>query len=395
MHGMHRASAMTEGWAYLAGLAVLLSLAHAAQSYEIKAVTKPVIMSESPYWDDKTNTVIFVDVIGKLVLRYDPSHPDDLKNISFSGQSGRVTPAVPVRGSSEILVGVGRTVHIVDVDWGAPGQAPVIRTVRAMQEVETHLPGNRFNDGKADCRGRLWIGTMDDSQTSRRRRRSVNKGELFRFDLQHNSAQARDMNLDAMPIVKDGLQIPNGMAWTADDKVYYLADSATKAIYRFDFNVDTGVVSNKTTAFSFVDNKVPGAPDGMTLDVEGNLWIACVHGGRVIRVDPRTGKLLQTILMNVTNPSAAEWGGPNRDVLYVTSARYKMDARQLEREPDAGSLFAITGLGTRGLAERPYDVVAFNASGSSRASSISCWTHWGLVMLMILNAIPPKSSSSR
>jgi len=359
---MHRAVTMFGGWICLASL---LGLAHMARAYEIKAVTKPVIMSESPYWDDTTNTVIFVDVIGKLVLRYNPSHPDDLKNISFSGQSGRVTPAVPVKGTDEIMVGVGRTVHMVDVNWGEPGQAPVVRSVTAVREVESHMPGNRFNDGKADSRGRLWIGTMDDSQTSRRRRRSVNKGELFRFDLQRDR-NTRSASVDAWPIVEEGLQIPNGMAWTPDDKAYYLADSAAKAIFRFDFNVEKGAIANRTTAFSFEKHGVPGAPDGITLDVDGNLWIACVHGGRVIRVDPRSGALLKTIVMNVTNPSAAEWGGPNRDVLYVTSARYKMDSRQLEREPDAGSLFAITGLGTKGLANVPYAVVEAGISGSSR-----------------------------
>lgn len=74
---------------------------------------------------------------------------------------------------------------------------------------------------------------------------------------------------------------------------------------------------------------VRGVPDGLTLDVDGNLWVACVHGGAIIRVDPRTGRLLQTVRLNVTNVSAAEWGGRNRDVLYVTSARYKMGKSQV------------------------------------------------------------------
>ncbi|KAE8751493.1 Regucalcin-like [Frankliniella occidentalis] len=363
---------MAKGPAYLTCLAALLGLSCVAHGYEIKAVTKPVIMSESPYWDDITNTVIFVDVIGKLVLRYDPAHPGDLKNISFSNQPGKVTPAVPVRGSDDILVGVGRCVFLVDVDWGAPGKAAVVRSVRNLKEVEPDLPGNRFNDGKADSRGRLWIGTMDDSQTSRRRRRGVNKGELFRFDLKRDiEGRSASSHVDTKTVVEEGLQIPNGMAWTPDDKTYYLADSATKAVYSFDFDADQGVVSNKKTAFSFAAHDVPGAPDGMTLDKDGNLWIACVHGGRVIKVDPRSGALLQTIVMNVTNPSAAEWGGRDRDVLYVTSARYKMDARQLEREPLAGSMFAITGLGTKGLTNVPYAVNAVGAASTNNRYGIT------------------------
>ncbi|KAJ1531489.1 hypothetical protein ONE63_000164 [Megalurothrips usitatus] len=348
-------------WALLLGV---------ASSYEIKAVTPPVIMGESPYWDDATGTVIFIDVIGQMVLRYDPAHPEDLKNISLSGYTGRVTPAVPVKNCTMMLVGVGTVLHLVDVDWGAPGVPAVVKTSTAMSRVEEHLPTNRFNDGKADSRGRLWIGTMDDRQTSRRRRRrfSPNKGELFRFHMKRDLNQTSGYCVDTKCVVEDNLSIPNGMAWTPDDKYYYLADSASKAVYRFDFDAEQGVLSNRTAAFRFEDHGVPGAPDGLTLDVDGNLWIACVHGGRVIRVDPRTGSLLQTIRLNTTNPSAAEWGGKDRDVLYVTTARYQMGEQQLAREPDAGRTFAITGLGTRGLPSAPYPAVAAARADTSSAS---------------------------
>lgn len=195
---------------------------------------------------------------------------------------------------------------------------------------------------------------MDDSRTSRRRRntRNTNKGELFRFELHLHSEKGYYVEHECA--VDDGLFIPNGMTWTRDNKGFYLADSASSVIYRFDYANKDGVISNRTVAFRFADHGVPGAPDGLTMDVDGNLWIACVHGGRVIKVDPHTGKLLLTIKMDVTNVSAAEWGGVNRDVLYVTSARYQMDEKQLKKEPNAGSLFAITGLGTRGLANMPF-----------------------------------------
>lgn len=367
-----------------------------ASAYKITAVTKPLIMSESPYWCDDTNTVTFVDVIGQLVLRYDPA-TQDLKNISFAGQQGRVTPAVPVVASqgTRILVGVGRRLHFVEVDWGAPGQPTTVTKDEQLCEVESSMPNNRFNDGKADSEGRLWIGTMDDSQTSRRRRRrglrglaqQPNKGELFRFDLGHNA----ERKVHAEPTLADpiGLSIPNGMAWTPDASTYYLADSATKEIYRFDFAASTGTVGNRTTVFRFADYNLPGAPDGMTLDVDGNLWIACVHGGQVIQVDPRTGELLQKIPMGVTNVSAAEWGGPYRDVLYVTSSRYKMDEAQLKEEPEAGCMFAITGLGTRGHAAVPHAVQLKSASWRPNVS----WIFTSLAVLLSLHSIACRDSS--
>lgn len=71
-----------------------------------------------------------------------------------------MTPAVPVRksNSSQMLVGIGRVLHLVTADWGQVGQQPVIKANVPLAEVELDKPGNRFNDGKADKSGRVWIG---------------------------------------------------------------------------------------------------------------------------------------------------------------------------------------------------------------------------------------------
>lgn len=53
--------------------------------------------------------------------------------------------------------------------------------------------------------------------------------------------------------------------------------------------------ANRKTAFEFDKYNIPGVPDGMTIDTDGNLWVAVFDGGRVLHVDPRTGKLLSTI----------------------------------------------------------------------------------------------------
>ena len=83
-----------------------------------------------------------------------------------------------------------------------------------------------------------------------------------------------------------------------------------------------------------------------------------MHGGLVIRVDPRSGALLQSIAIPAQSVSAVEWGGPDQDVLYVTTARFQLDEQQLREQPLAGSTFSITGLGTRGRAAVPYNAVS-------------------------------------
>ncbi|XP_065757040.1 regucalcin isoform X2 [Phocoena phocoena] len=95
-------------------------------------------------------------------------------------------------------------------------------------------------------------------------------------------------------------------------------------------------------------------PDGMCIDVEGKLWVACYNGGRVIRLDPETGKRLQTVKLPVVKITSCCFGGKDYSEMYVTSARDGMDPEGLLQQPEAGGIFKITGLGVKGIPPYPY-----------------------------------------
>ncbi|XP_077891012.1 regucalcin isoform X2 [Ictidomys tridecemlineatus] len=95
-------------------------------------------------------------------------------------------------------------------------------------------------------------------------------------------------------------------------------------------------------------------PDGMCIDTEGKLWVACYNGGRVIRLDPETGKRLQTVKLPVDKTTSCCFGGKDYSEMYVTCARDGMDSESLLRQPEAGGIFKITGLGVKGIAPYPY-----------------------------------------
>uniref|UniRef100_A0A2I2Z0W8 Regucalcin n=1 Tax=Gorilla gorilla gorilla TaxID=9595 RepID=A0A2I2Z0W8_GORGO len=95
-------------------------------------------------------------------------------------------------------------------------------------------------------------------------------------------------------------------------------------------------------------------PDGMCIDAEGKLWVACYNGGRVIRLDPVTGKRLQTVKLPVDKTTSCCFGGKNYSEMYVTCARDGMDPEGLLRQPEAGGIFKITGLGVKGIAPYSY-----------------------------------------
>ncbi|XP_062370997.1 regucalcin isoform X2 [Cinclus cinclus] len=100
--------------------------------------------------------------------------------------------------------------------------------------------------------------------------------------------------------------------------------------------------------------KEESIPDGMCIDTEGKLWVACYDGGRVIRLDPETGKRLQTVKLPVDKTTSCCFGGKDYSEMYVTSASDGMDKEWLSRQPQAGGVFKITGLGVKGLPPHPF-----------------------------------------
>jgi sugar lactone lactonase YvrE len=79
----------------------------------------------------------------------------------------------------------------------------------------------------------------------------------------------------------------------------------------------------------------------MCIDDDGGLWIAVWGAGEVRRYTP-DGTLDTTVRLPVTQVSSCCFGGAADDVLFITSARHELDARQLADEPLAGSLFAVS-----------------------------------------------------
>ena len=85
-----------------------------------------------------------------------------------------------------------------------------------------------------------------------------------------------------------------------------------------------------------------GAPDGMTTDCEGHLWIAHWGGARISRFDP-DGRLVLSIALPATNITSCAFAGPGLDRLFVTSASLATDDG-----PEQGVLFEVDA-GVRGL----------------------------------------------
>lgn len=200
-------------------------------------------------------------------------------------------------------------------------------------DPEPQRPNNRLNDGKIDRRGRYWCGSMDSNL----------KDEAAYIYCLEPDFTARKVADDFSFICS------NGIAFAPDDTLMYFGDTARGMIFVFDFDIDDGRISNRRPFFSVEDHK-PAIVDGATVDSEGFYWFALNLGGKILRIDPK-GRLDREIDMPTRGPTCVTFGGDNYETLFVTSQHSFLTDAERAMHPKPGSLFAIHGLGVRGLPE--------------------------------------------
>jgi sugar lactone lactonase YvrE len=261
-------------------------------------------VGEAPHWDERTKTLLFVDLTAGTVFRYDQSGVQ-LGSFSVGQEVGAV---VPRRGGGLVLAVRDGIAAVSDSGADFELTAP----------VERDIHGNRMNDAKCDPAGRLFAGTTA-------------------FDFSPHSAALYRVAADwsFKPVVRDVTQ-SNGIAWSPDGRHMYFIDSATQGVDVLDFDVSTGSVGNRRRLVTIA--RTHGVPDGMTADTRGNLWVAC-FGGAAVRCYSPAGAFLHEVLFPVAQVTSCAFGGADLADLYVTTAAYRMSADQRQREPHAGATF--------------------------------------------------------
>ncbi|KAH0550803.1 regucalcin-like isoform X1 [Cotesia glomerata] len=299
-----------------------------SQKLKIEPIGGKYDLSEGPHWDEEKNLLYYVDIPQQKIYCWNP----ETKKITHAYlKHGPVGVAVPVAGvNNTFIVGCGN--ELVRMTWDPSTDNPDPE-VKTLARVDIDRDDTRINDGKVDPKGRFWAGTMGEKDNVI----TPEKGSLYRF------------SLDATPTkLVTPVSISNGLAWSHSKDSFYYIDSPSLEVVAYDYNDDSGDISNKRKVFNLKENKITGFPDGMTIDSAGNLWVAVYDGGKVLHIDPRTGRLLETIEMPATKITSVAFGGPKKDILFVTSASKGLTDAELKDQPLAGSLFAVHGLGVTG-----------------------------------------------
>jgi sugar lactone lactonase YvrE len=264
--------------------------------YDTKAT-----LGEGPVWDVRTGTLFWIDILNKRVY----AGADVLLELDeFIG-------CIALRKSGGLVLTKRFSFWTCETD-------PVRTTF--LSTLAGEPANNRFNDGKCDPRGRFLVGTMDMGE-------KYPNGSLYSF------------NGEAVTRLLNGVTISNGLTWSPDYKTFYYIDTPTRTVRAFDYDLETGGIANPRDAVRVPESL--GWPDGMTSDLQGNLWIAMWGGAQVTKWDPASGQLLERTPLPAKNVSSCVFGGKNMNELYVTSARVGLDEAALNQYPLTGGVFRL------------------------------------------------------
>ncbi len=263
------------------------------------------MLGEGPLWSPSEGFLWWVDIKRAKLHRHNPK----------TGNTRRYD--LPIHASA-LALSDGGLIMVGDREVGRYDTATEhYEKVTDINEPE----GFRTNDAGIAPDGSLWFGTMDDDET-------LPEGQYYRLDA--------DMMVDRIGLPE--VLVTNTMKFSPDGATFYTCDSAEQMILAFDYAPDSGALSNRRV---FASTLEAGCyPDGSAIDQEGYLWNAQWAGSRIVRYAP-DGSIDRIVSLPVSRPSSCAFGGPDLTTLYITSARVGLSDAALDRQPMAGSLFAL------------------------------------------------------
>ncbi len=267
-------------------------------------------IGEGPVWDERTNTLYFLDLLGNQIYAYDLTG-GTLHSMDAGQNTGCMIPCK----DGGLIAGLQNGIYKIDF---------AKKQMEFITDPESGLPGNRFNDGKCDAAGRLWAGTMSKTLDTGYGD-YIPRGSLYCIDTDFKFSKQLSY-----------VTISNGLAWSKDNKTMYYIDTPTKKLEAFDFDLASASISNRRVAIDF--SKLGGLPDGMCIDREDRVWVA-FYGESMLRYcDPRSGQILEEVLFPAPKVTCASFGGQDLCDLYVTTGGADTPKDQY---PLAGSVFKI------------------------------------------------------
>jgi sugar lactone lactonase YvrE len=261
---------------------------------------------EGPLWDEVTQKLYWVDI-----LRGDYYKADSTSLVVEKYIIGQPLGVLALREKGGLIMAVRDGFGFFDE---VNSNFELIRP-----SPEEYTKEVRFNDGAVDPYGRFIAGTMEWNGEKE-------IGKLFQINQDH---QIRELD--------DHFFIPNGMGWNDEMNIYFVIDTFKHAIFAYDYEIESGNISNKRIHIKFGEDEFP---DGMTIDSEGGFWVAIWGGSKLVRFDS-IGNRIDEIWLPVLHPTSCCFGGSDMKTLFITTSKIALSSEQEKKYPLAGSIFKI------------------------------------------------------
>jgi len=261
-------------------------------------------LSEGPRWDDETATVSWVDIVQGRVYR-GVLDDDAVTGERVLDLPDTIGAAVPTSDGG-LLVAAHDRILLLSPDGSRRASAPLVDRTRQL----------RLNDAAVDPAGRLVVGSLAIDHRD-------GAAGLFRLEPEGTGT-----------LLRDGLNLANGIGWSPDGATIYVNDSVPGTVWSADYDVDSGDVGRWRPLVSTLH----GSPDGLCVDADGRIWVAEWNAARVTCFSP-VGEVLDVVHVPVPHVTALAFVGPARDRMLITSARDELEPERRAQFPLSGRMF--------------------------------------------------------
>jgi sugar lactone lactonase YvrE len=247
-------------------------------------------VGESPIWDAEGSCLWWVDIEAHAI------HRQSLTQARQSWHLPERVGCIALTANRQVVAAMETRIALLSL------KAEGAYELQNLAHIQHPKPGMRFNDGRCDPSGRMWIGTMVMDMSL-----ADNSGGLYCLD---------ERGLTG-PYISN-LYTPNGLAFSPDGKTMYFSDSHPKAqkIWRCAIDWVSGQLGDKSLFVDMTD--LPGRPDGAAMDAQGNYWI-CGNDAGLVHCFDVTGQCITSLAVPFPKPAMCALGGPHLQTLFVTS----------------------------------------------------------------------------
>jgi sugar lactone lactonase YvrE len=256
----------------------------------IQSIHNPIcLLAECPIWNDTENRLYWTDILAKRIWKYDPQSG----TVEVEWEGDLMVGGFAFTASNDLVLCTHKGVYLLSRQALRRQRGPGLRLLFDIPMAHDE----RFNDITTDPRGRIFAGTLTERREA---------GILYR--LQRGKLPV---------VVLRDIGTSNGMTFSPDLQYFYHTNSHARTITRYDYDAETGNI--KKPSIIYRGREENGVPDGITMDTEGYIWVACWRGGKVVRIGPQ-GKINRELPVPAMQPSSVAFGGQGMKELYITSA---------------------------------------------------------------------------